>query len=351
MKKTRDYILFALAFLLSMASCTKNVREPDNRQVYQISEIQAAYCNPQVDESQLTKNEVTDFYYSVVWRTGDEIALVNLTQNRIDRYQYNGADKGKDNVFRAVGGPYSYGESDVVYAVYPYSAASIDGSNLKVTLTDGLTFTSKSNNVPFKTNDIQVSKRLNPASIIGNGSSDNVISLFRIVTLLSVFSVVNEPELADDLITALTIHIDGCAGQATVQFNGDGEPYLSNNCGTANSMKVLLAGSHKLASPTSAAVSFIPLVPSALNGGIKLVFETADKIVGAYNEYNATLGGNRYRDLYFNQRLYTLVNDEENATFKQSWWYTLKAGGMDRAGSFGSNSETNYGSTAGRFTE
>lgn len=346
----RDYIHVSimLCFLMGLFSCEKNAREPDDLSFYRISEIQATYCNPQVSESDATKNEVTDFYYSVVWRTGDEIALVNVTQNRIDEYIYAGEDKEKTNVFRAVSGPYTYTETDEIYAVYPYSAARIDGSNLKVMLTSGLTYTSKSNNVPFKTNDIQVSARLNPASIV---EGDNTITMNRLVTLLSIYSVVAEEPLADEVITALTIQVAGCAGEATVLFDGQGNPYLST--GTDNSMKVNVSGTHLLGSPSTPAVSFIPLVPCALNGGIKLVFETESNFVGLYSTPSATLGKNRYRDFYFNQRTYTKVLSEAEATFNKSWWIALKGPGVTpsgNAGGFGNPAGANpSGSDAGGF--
>ena len=316
-------IIGAFLLLTGILSCSKNSGQEASPGPVLLSRVEAAFCDPQASGPE-TKNEVADFYYSVVWRTGDEIALVNVTQNRIDRYVYAGTDGGKENLFDASDGPYSYNPSDEVYAVYPYDAVTLSGGALQVHLTDNATFTSQSNNDAFRKNDIQVSAKLDPAALAAEGS---LIPLQRVVTLLTVYSIMNDGGFTGRTVSDLSIQVAGCAGTAKIKFNGDGQPYVEPNGGDASSLTVALANAPKLGNPTNPAASFIPLYPCSLAEGITLRFGTTGGTctVGAYRIPTITLGQNRYRNFTFYESGYTRVASQEAAISHGdlSWWAEL----------------------------
>lgn len=319
MKNLKCLSLFVM-FLMGVLSCERHsIVDVPETVTYQVNQIKATYSNPEIGEA--TKTEVDKFYYSIVWRTGDEIAVVNLTKNRIDRFVYSGEDKGKTQVFDAAA-TYTYEAGDDIFAVYPYSAVSFDGAKVKVTLADGLTYTNTQNNEAFRRNDIQVSEKLDPASI---AESANAIILNRQVTLLSLYSMLSGSEFTSRTLSSVTIGATSLAGTAEVKFNEDG-PYLVPD-GDVNSLTVSIASGVKLGNPTTPAVNFIPLYPFSFSGGFSLEFTTTDELtVGAYRKAAASLLKNVYYDFTFYESGYTRVNSKELATVDRTWWVESPVG-------------------------
>lgn len=333
-------LIFFVSVLL--LSCHKHAGETGMVEVFQISKFCAEYCVPEAEYQ--TKDQIGDMYYKVIWRTGDEIALVNITQNRIDRYVFDGTDGASvaeegTGIFKGYGdASYSYLSTDEVYAVYPYAAACLEDSKLKVVLRDGLAYTKQADNAAFSGNDIQVSQRLD----LSGSMSSQVVALQRIITLLTVNCMIGESTLANQTISSLEIQISGCAGKVDVHFDGSGNPYLNENDGDTDSMTISLLSNPKLGDVSTPVVSFIPLIPSSIRpaaGGITLVFSNGTTCtVGAHRQVNVTLNKNRYRALSFYESNYSLVSSKAEAIVRDlAWWVELTdvdLGGGSRSGEY-----------------
>lgn len=343
MKSIKCLSLFVM-FLIGALSCERHslVDEPETA-TYQVNQIKATYSDPEIGEA--TKTEVDKFYYSIVWRTGDEIAVVNVTKNRIDRFVYSGEDRGKTQVFDAAA-TYTYDAGDDIFAVYPYSAVSFDGAKVKVSLADGLTYTNTQNNEAFRRNDIQVSDKLDPASI---AESNNAITLNRQVTLLSLYSMLSGSEFTSRTLSSVTIGATSLSGTAEVKFN-DAGPYLVPDAGV-NAMTVAIASGVKLGNPTTPAVNFIPLYPFSFSGGFSLEFTTTDGMtVGAYRKAAASLVKNVYYDFTFFETGYTRVNSKEHATVDRTWWVESSNGDLAQDSTAGAYTNSSLpGSGAGSY--
>ncbi|MBR5925163.1 MAG: hypothetical protein IKZ60_06830 [Bacteroidales bacterium] len=345
----RTLLISCTIVLMSVAACSKSETGTEKEGVC-IPSISAVYTD--IEEAQ-TKNEITSLRWSVGWKAGDQIAVVNLSTGAKARYTVQPAYVGENH------GCFDYTDGDAVgtgsiVAIYPYSAVSLSsGKNgstglydLLVTVQNEVSY-SASDNAAFSSNDIQITR------ILSSDELSNDISFYRVVTLVSVQSNISEEALKDKTVSSVVLSMAspsaGLAGTATVVFN-EGIPSVAVNGGDATELKCNLTAAPILAS-IDQMMRFIPMFPFNRSEGIRIIMNADDYTVGFFRKGDKAYRANRHVTFQLFEGAYTEVFSQDEATFDRTWWYVSNEGGKNSPGSFGNGAETQYGSTAGKFIE
>lgn len=335
--------------LFSVAACNKNNPGTEKEGMI-IPTISAVYTD--IEELQ-TKNEITSLQWNVGWKTGDQIAVVNLSTGAKARYTIQSAYVGENH------GCFDYTDGDAVgtgsiVAIYPYSAVSLSSEknvstdlyDLYVTVQDEVSY-SASENTAFSSNDIQVTRILTADAL------SNDISFFRMVTLVSVQSNISLEEIKSNSVSSIVLSMAsasaGLAGKATVVFD-EGVPSVATNSGDASEIKCNLTTTPALAS-VDQMMRFIPMFPFNRSEGIRIIMNTDDYTVGFFRKGNKLYRANGHTTFQLFEGAYTEVFSQDEATFDKAWWYVSNEGGKNDSGAFENGAESVYGSTAGSFTE
>ena len=349
--KGKHIYLFAL-FLFLFMSCSRTDIEGEEQ--FLRPSFSATYCL--LEDDLETKNTIGNVNYTVLWSSGDKIAIVNLTQKK--KYKYEVTNPGNAlGLFQPSEGVIitaaDFVDGDKVCAVYPYDAAEIiDGGGelgrLYVTLTDRLSYTSRTNSEAFSKNDIQVSSLITIDT--GDLATPIEINLRRQVAFVTISSHISEDAFKDISIQSVTISADHIAGRTEITFPST-DPVIDNNAGSESSMTVLPAS--KKLSTISETVQFAPVFPGSLSEGITFILETTDYYVGFHRQGTSSLKKSTNNTYPLFSGAYTQVASQAEATFDKSWWIALKGPGVTpsgNAGGFGNPAGANpNGSDAGGF--
>lgn len=328
--------------VLALFSCAK--QESENVSFGPGQSILAVYTD--INEPE-TKNTISNLQWTVGWSEGDEIAVVNLGTGAIAKYTIQSSYVGKNyGIFDHTSG--DAGDGSLV-AVYPYSAASWEAGTLYVTLQKDVVYNASGSYAPaekpsFSTNDIQISKPMTASAL------SNELHFNRVISLMTVYANFSKNDLRGQSVNNLVIQAPGIAGKAAVSFNGEGVPSITRSSGTLSEINCSLTSAPIISSANYIA-RFIPLLPYSTSSGLYYCFSTTDYELGVYRQrtWNSTINGNTNFFVY--EAAGTQVKSKDYATIDMAWWYTSKDGGMNDSGSFGNTGDTQYGSTAGRFTE
>ncbi len=337
----RSHILLLLCVGLTLpgaVSCTREMRDSEE-DTFILSAFIAKYPVIELDED--TKSEAGGVIYNTYWNVGDEMALVNVTQGyRVDKYISQSRIINTQGAGQFVAeGTVTYNSNDIVYAVYPYAAISLvdDGSvkrlannKLTITLTDNLSYTSKSNSPMFSRNDIQVSSLIRASSMRANGSADGYpgITMNRLTGMLRVLSHVSDEDLASIRINSVTLNASGIAGSQDVTFSGSNvgatPSFSSRGGGSLNSLTVNLTNRPTVAS-TATIAEFIPFFPIWMgrddtHDGFSLVYNTDDYQLGFHREANGYWRSNAVIALNIFEGSYTRVANRSLAVGDLLWW-------------------------------
>lgn len=335
-------MVFALSILLPLSCNKMDKAEP---QASGIQSIRACYTEiPEPD----TKNNISNLRWTVGWNAGDAIAVVNLGTGATAKYMIQSSYVGKNyGIFDHVSGDAGDGE---LIAIYPFSAASWEDGTLYVTLDDDVVYNASGSygvdeKPAFATNDIQISPKLSAADL------SNELSFYRVVSLISVTANVSLDEFRGETVSDAIISVGGAshiAGKAPVVFSGAGVPSIARNSGSLSKVNVKLGANPKIYS-SDYVVRFVPVLPYGTHNGIHFEFITPKYQLGFYRKinWNSPVNSNTYFSLFPGG--YTQVESRDDAVADSQWWYTLKAGGMDKAGGFGADGE--LGSSAGGFVQ
>lgn len=328
--------------LLGTVSCTEEPCAPDTDS-FSLPVIVAQY--PSIDLPQDTKSEAGEVVYNTYWNVGDELAVVNVTQAyRVDKYVSRARIKTLPGTgeFEAVGNP-TYRASDLVYAVYPYSAVSLidDGgvtrlanNKLTVSLTDNLSYTSKTNSPMFSQNDIQVSTLIRASTLRPAGDPEGFpgITMTRLTGMIRILSHISSEELSALSINAVTLYATGIAGSQDVTFSSNkagGRPSLVRaGGGSQRSITINLPGQPKVAS-TAAIAEFIPIFPiwvgkDDTHDGFTLIYDTDEVQIGFHREANGYWGSNAVIALNLFEGSYTRAETRSSAVGDLRWWSARK---------------------------
>ena len=344
-------------------SCVKNeTAAPNNDNSFVLSSFVADY--PVLSLGEDTKSEAASVIYRVYWNAGDKIAIINVSQgNRVDTYTSVARieDTGGAGRFDA-DDVYSYNPDDIVFAVYPPTAiadisTSGDVYKLTVELEDNLSYNSKSDSPMFERNNIQVSNLYHASDLQLSGDKRPGIVLNRMTSMIRIMSHISTEALNTEPVSAVAVRAKGLAGSADVVFSGKAvgaTPSIQLNSGTGDLMNVTVTNNLLMASTTPIA-EFIPVFPiylgkDATRDGFEIKFTTEQYFVNFHREMSASLVSNGVLAMNIFEGAYTRVKGEEEAVGDYKWWYTLKKGGMNSSGSFGSEG-SELGSTAGGFSE
>lgn len=311
-----------------------------------------------------TKSEAGEVQYRMYWNVGDVMAIVNVSQGgRVDTYTSTARVRNVDGAGRfAADAEYTYNPDDIVFAIYPYEAVNdidLDGSvyTVSVHLTDNQSYTSKSNSPMFAKNDIQVSPLLQASSLLTYGEKSPGIDLQRMTGMIRILSHVSDHTLSSEAVSSVSVCAVGIAGNTDIKFSGKSvgaTPSIVLNSGSERSLTINLSNTPKMASTTPLA-EFIPVFPvwigvDATRSGFDIVYNTTNYRVGFHREVNYNVRSNNVLAMNIFEGVYEKVTSDEDALGDSKWWYTLKAGGMNSSGSFGSEG-SELGSTAGGFVE
>lgn len=338
-------LFFVAVLLLGGLSCSRE-RGPDIKdETITISQFCAQYTEIEVGDE--TKTEVGSVNYKDYWNIGDELAVVNVTQGyRVDKYQSTTRvinDSEGLGVFTAVDAPaggYTYESSDIIFVAYPYAAISkvddggvirLTDNKLTVTMTNNLSYTSKSNSPMFAQNDIQVTNLMNAGTLQSEQANVTGITFNRLVALIRVLSHVSTYPLNQEQVISLTVKAKKLSGTADVVFSGNtvgSTPSISPNSGTSDAFTVELPGRPKMGSTTTIA-EFIPIFPiwmgnDATHNGYAVVYETDNYYVGFHRERDATFGGDSVLAWMIFEGTYSQVPSEASADGDFKWWYSPK---------------------------
>ncbi len=341
MSKTLLSMVLALGFLLPV-SCDKITEATP--QTSPVGMIGAYYT--EIEEPDV-KNSITNLNWTVGWSSGDAIAVVNLGTGAIAKYTIQSSYVGKNyGIFDHAEG--NAGDGELV-AVYPYSAASWEDGTLYVTLDDDVVYNANSSYASgekpaFATNDIQITAKMSAADL------SNELRFYRMVSLLTVTANVSLDEFQGENVSEAVISVDGesrIAGKAPVVFTGT-VPSVSRNSSTLSQLSIKLTATTMISS-ANYIVRFIPVFPYNMSNGFRFEFLTDEYQMGFYRKisWNAPVNNNVNFVLFpggFSQ-----VFSREEATSDHTWWYSLKEGGLDQAGSYDGGNE--MGSSAGGFED
>ena len=343
--KSGSIILTPFLILCFLPACVKQ-SNLESEESFSVSRITADYTP--VEEA--TKNQIGSVNYDVYWSSGDQIAIVNMTQNTINRYTVNSSSVGKIKGVFDANGEYSYADGDQLVAVYPYDAASWSSGNLYVTLKDEVAYSS-SNNSAFSDNDIQVSSLMTGAQFKTLSANSSSLPFYRMVAFFTVTCVFSGSELRAQYASEMAFCHNGICGIAQVQFN-DGVPSVAVNSGQGNSLTIALPDQHKMSS-VSYVVKFIPVFPVNVNTGLAFVLKTQDYESGFYLEQAATIAARKNQSFVLFDGNYTQVPSRLEATNHLTWWWCDRSidFGDFNAGSFLTPQEIGSlgGNSAGSF--
>lgn len=310
----------------------------------------AEYC--ELENSEETKNTISQVSYKVQWSNTDRIAIVNLTQNKVFEYKVTNAPSIKGTFSPADGVTIQDSDfvpGDFICAVFPYAAASVSGNHLYVTLTNGLSFTSRAVSEAFSNNDIQVSARLAYSS--EDMTEPISLDLQRKVAFVSVSSHISEEYLKSESIQSLEIRASGLAGTTEITFNGSNEPVIGNNAGSSDAM--LVCPVSKTLSTISESAQFLPVFPASLTSGITFTFVTSSYVIGFHRQGSITALTSEHNNSYpLFSGAYTRVNSEELATSDKTWWIAPKTSDLSDDSDAGAYRDSYLpGSGAGSYGE
>ncbi len=330
--------LCMMVALIGTTSCTVGKHDHVGDE-FILSSIVANY--PSLELNADTKSEAGEIVYKTYWNAGDEMAIVNVTQGyRVDKFISQSRIRNFEGsgVFVA-SGSYTYSPSDIVYAVYPYSAISLvnDGgvmrlanNKLTVSIADNLSYTSVSNSPLFSRNEIQVSRLLQASSLNSGGSLG--FDLTRLVAMVLVISHLSSEDIASLNVNSLTFCAKGIAGTQDVTFSGSkvgSTPSLvRSGGGDLDSFTINLPSRPKVAS-TSAIAQFVPVFPfwvgrDSDHDGFTLLYDTDDYQIGFHREANGYWGSNAVISLNIFEGAYTRVEKRSQAVGDFRWWSALK---------------------------
>ena len=328
--------------LLGVISCTSEPCELETES-FSLSHIVAQYPAIELDDE--TKSEAGEVVYNTYWNVGDEMAVVNVTQGyRVDKYISQRRIKTIQGSGEFVAeNSLTYYAGDIVYAVYPYAAISLvdDGgvkrlanNKLTITLSDNLSYTSKSNSPMFSRNDIQVSSLLSASSLRPYGDSEGYpgITMNRLTGMIRILSHLSSEELVSLSVNSVTVNATGIAGSQDVTFSsnnvGATPSFVRSGGGSINSLTVILPGRPKVAS-TAAIAEFVPFFPiwvgrDDTHDGFSLIYDTDDYQLGFHREANGYWGSNAVIALNIFEGSYTRVKTRSLAVGDLRWWAVLK---------------------------
>ncbi len=341
MSKTLLPMVLALGVLLPI-SCDKiSEATPQTSPVGMIGAYYTEIEEPDV------KNSITNLNWTVGWSSGDAIAVVNLGTGAIAKYTIQSSYVGKNyGIFDHADG--NAGDGELV-AVYPYSAASWEDGTLYVTLEDEVVYNasnsySSGQKPAFATNDIQITAKMSATDL------SNELYFYRVVGLITVTANVSLDEFIGQTVSDAVISVGGTsriAGKAPVVFTGS-VPSVARNSSTLSEVNVTLSSLPKISS-SNYMVRFIPVFPYSTHNGICFEFLTDQYRLGFFRKisWNASVNNNTNFVLFPGG--FTQVFSKEEATTDGTWWYSLKEGGLDQAGSYDGGNE--MGSSAGGFEE
>lgn len=281
-----------------------------------ITKLNIEYCD--IDEPD-TKNSVGQVSYEVLWRAGDQVAVINKTKGTVQSFTLDASAAGKkQGVFNA-DSAFEPGASDEIYIVYPYDKATLEGGKVYVTLDSEVSYSS-SDNSAFSQNDIQVSVKLTGAEM---ASTDYHTDLNRVVAFFTVSTNISSDFLIDERVSAITARVAGISGKAEVKFS-DGKPYVDANGGDNSQIACEITSSPKpKLAQAGYKVRFIPMYPISLTGGQSFLLSTENYEVGFYRSSGSVAKANNQIFQLF-EGAYTRVNSEALATSNMTWWVSAK---------------------------
>ena len=338
----------------SLVSCSKSSVK-DNED-YSPFDFALKYTS--VAEDGNTKQSVSNPFYEVYWDASDAVAVYNATKSELSRYVVKSGAGTKIAVFTPDNVVPSYDASDELYIIYPYDAASLEGSTLYLSIyrdaIEDSYSSSKGANKVFSRNDLLMSERFTPASISG-GDIDITkgISLHRLVALLQLTTAVSDAALTNEEVQRVRLKCKGVAGRSAVVFS-DGVPSLSYNGGSKDECVFLTSDGPKMASKDYLG-RFIPIFPVNMNqdpnNGFSFILESDEYEVGFHRALDYNIKSNANVNFFLSNGLFGLtpVEGELAATTEFSWWWGYKTANAN-AGSFVSVPEMVVGGNyAGSF--
>lgn len=296
----------------------------------QLRQLTLRYTEVPITDEIGTKTQVGSLSMKLSWQAGDAVAVYDETTKLFYKYELNPSYVGAENgafVLAAGQGTPDFGNHDL-HAIYPYSAVSVDGGQLYVTLypekSGGYVYSNaKTANDPFTFNDILITRRFKASSLSG------VLTFSRMVSLMALNITMSDEVLRSERINKVTFKATGIAGKAPVTFSS-GTPSIARNAGTKDSFSIVTSATPRY-SATDFLVRFVPMLPintlqSATNLGMTFLLENDNYIVGFHRnrDQNFSSGGNTFLDLY--EGYYTFQFNSESAAgdTHQSWWYVTK---------------------------
>ena len=346
-------------------SCTRDVTDDSGDRSFTIPSIVAYYPSLNLDED--TKSEAGEVQYKMYWNIGDVMAIINVSQgDRVDTYtstaRISNTSTGEGRF--TPDAEYSYNPSDLLYAVYPASAiTSVDNSGdvfkVRVHLTDGLSYVSKSNSPMFAQNDIQVSPVVQASSLLASGEKYPGISMRRMTGMIRILSHISgQHGLNTEPVDAVSVCAKGIAGTAVIVFSGKtvgSTPSIDVNQGDAQSMTINLTNKPLMASTTPTA-EFIPVFPiwlgkDAERPGFSVIYSTSNYTVGFHREWSVNLRSNNVLAMNIFEGAYTQVEQEEYANGDYKWWYNIRTGDDESTSGSFDNGMGYGGSSPGGFQQ
>ena len=354
-------------FAVLACSCAKTAGNGDFLGEVRIRSFSAEY--PPIEDETATKNTVSSVSNYFQWSAGDEIGVVDFARDGgtvVDRYVYDTSKGDYSSAYFKTPGDasYSYGENDVLIAIYPRESFEVVNGEIILSLRNSsIGYSGTNRYLPLAANDIQAAK-VSAAEL----ASGEKLSLKRVVCFFSLYTGVAEEELKTETITTFTVDIPNAVGSAKLNYNGT-TPTVSEVTGTPT--VYTHTAPPNIATSQNPVVNFVPVFPFNASSGWTFKFDTENYEVGFHRQVNSNYSRGTHYRLVLSEGAYTKVASSAEATFDKAFWITdLRApfpgadtgSGGDSEGTgesdpgdfvppegFSSGYGSGYGSTPGTF--